>query len=333
VSRRARLADVRAQSLLRWYPQAWRSRYGEEFAELLAADLTERPRSSRRTAALVVNALLARLSLSGLGNGPIVSPQAALAAVGAAMVVFGVCGLSLWSQLLVGWRWSAPDSHAVTIGLVGLSVVVTTLCVFAVFAASPVVAAVVSATRQRGTRRLIAPLVLVLVGVIVLVGGGDHFAAAWPGSGGDHTSFERLLPHGVAGFAWAETVGITAFWAHPSDLLALPTGQLAWTVVSPIAYLTTVGGAVNLVRRADLSSDILAYEARLAKVVLVGMMPCLAAAAWWVVSSHAGSNPVFRAGSLDVLLIATMSGALAVISTAGRRLGDGCVVREPGWGS
>jgi hypothetical protein len=34
----------RAGRLLRWYPRAWRDRYGEEFTELLISDIEERPR-------------------------------------------------------------------------------------------------------------------------------------------------------------------------------------------------------------------------------------------------------------------------------------------------
>ena len=43
-------AGARAARLLRWYPEAWRSRYGEEFTELLIADIAERPRARSRTA-------------------------------------------------------------------------------------------------------------------------------------------------------------------------------------------------------------------------------------------------------------------------------------------
>ncbi|MGZ4433306.1 MAG: hypothetical protein ACXVW7_06715 [Trebonia sp.] len=39
----------RARWLLLSYPKTWRERYGDEFAELLAADIEERPRSWRRT--------------------------------------------------------------------------------------------------------------------------------------------------------------------------------------------------------------------------------------------------------------------------------------------
>ena len=40
-------------ALLRWYPRGWRARYGDEFAELLLAELAERPRGWRRTADVV----------------------------------------------------------------------------------------------------------------------------------------------------------------------------------------------------------------------------------------------------------------------------------------
>ena len=40
----------RVRRLLRWYPRSWRARYGEEFAELLRAELSEQPQAWRRTA-------------------------------------------------------------------------------------------------------------------------------------------------------------------------------------------------------------------------------------------------------------------------------------------
>ena len=43
-------AERHAGRLLRWYPRAWRERYGEEFAELLMEEWSERPRCARRTA-------------------------------------------------------------------------------------------------------------------------------------------------------------------------------------------------------------------------------------------------------------------------------------------
>jgi hypothetical protein len=48
----------RAAGLLRWYPRAWRARYGEEFTELLLAGLAERPRSAARTADVIRGGLV-----------------------------------------------------------------------------------------------------------------------------------------------------------------------------------------------------------------------------------------------------------------------------------
>jgi hypothetical protein len=54
-------ADRRARRLLRWYPKAWRLRYGEEFTELLTADISERPRSWHRTLDVARRGVAARL--------------------------------------------------------------------------------------------------------------------------------------------------------------------------------------------------------------------------------------------------------------------------------
>jgi hypothetical protein len=61
-------ARTRAERLIRWYPKAWRSRYGEEFAELLIDDITERPRSTARTLDVARGGILARLAAAGLGD-------------------------------------------------------------------------------------------------------------------------------------------------------------------------------------------------------------------------------------------------------------------------
>jgi hypothetical protein len=62
----AEAAARRAARLLRWYPRDWRSRYGDEFAELLIADISERPDSWRRHADVAISGVLARLIPTGL---------------------------------------------------------------------------------------------------------------------------------------------------------------------------------------------------------------------------------------------------------------------------
>jgi hypothetical protein len=309
----------RAGRLLRWYPRSWRERYGEEFAELLVADLEDQPRSWRRTADIAVSGLGARLSTAGLGRGPIGHPQAALAAVGAATVGFGACGLSLWSQLIVGSRASLPDSQAVKTSLVVMSVGVAYLAIMALLAAGPVIAAAVKSLRGNEARRIIGPIALTILGATVLVVGGHHLQGGWPGTVGRPG---QLVPGGVAGFGWAETLALTAYWAHPSELFELPTNQLLWTLLSPVTFAATLASGVKVVRRVTLSPAALDFEARLATVSAIGMVGYLASAAWWVLDSPTDPNAVFRAGSLDVLLVAGMVIALAVAHTAARRVGD-----------
>jgi hypothetical protein len=61
VTRRAG-AERRARRLLRWYPKAWRERYGEEFTQLLVDDIRERPRSWHRTRDVVRSGLAAQVA-------------------------------------------------------------------------------------------------------------------------------------------------------------------------------------------------------------------------------------------------------------------------------
>ena len=104
-------AARRAARLLRWYPREWRSRYGDEFAELLIADISERPDSWRRHADVARSGMLARLIPTGL-TGHAIDPaeqvRASLASLGYLLGVFLSLGVALWAQLTIGWQWSKP---------------------------------------------------------------------------------------------------------------------------------------------------------------------------------------------------------------------------------
>jgi hypothetical protein len=322
VSDPAEAVVERAERLLRWYPPRWRERYGEEFAELLVADLSERPRCWRRDADLAVSGVRARLSGIGLGRGVMCQPQAALAVVGCALVGFLGCGMSLWSQLVIGSRWSTSDGGAaVTTGVMTMSVGVTVLVVVVLLAAAPVVVEVLRAVRRGNARPLLGPALLVGFGLAVLLVGGHQLQAGWPGPGGHQWRLQRWAPGGVASWGWAETLAITAYWAHPVRLLALPSSELAWTLASPVVVAASLAGAVRLIRHIDLPAPVLAYEARLATAASVIMVGFLGAAAWWVLGSRARTDEVFRAGSLDLVLIAGMAAALWIANTAAPRIG------------
>jgi hypothetical protein len=84
-------AERRARRLLRWYPKAWRDRYGEEFTQLLVDDIRERPRSWHRTLDVARSGLAAqvterqlphsRLAAAGLMLGAALAGAAVLHAI------------------------------------------------------------------------------------------------------------------------------------------------------------------------------------------------------------------------------------------------------------
>jgi hypothetical protein len=66
-------AERRARRLVRWYPREWRRRYGEEFAQLLADDIAERPRSWHRTLDVARSGLAAQMAQRQLTRGRLAS--------------------------------------------------------------------------------------------------------------------------------------------------------------------------------------------------------------------------------------------------------------------
>ena len=149
--------DLAAARLLRWYPAAWRARYGEEFTELLLAEFAEQPRSRRRTADVILSGLLARLAglgLTGFGLGAADQARASLATLGAAAAAFLTFGLAMLAQLAIGWQWAMPRDPATTSGLALMAGATTLLLLLALLAAVPVAWATAAALRGRGPGRL-----------------------------------------------------------------------------------------------------------------------------------------------------------------------------------
>ena len=99
----ARTPRERAARLLRWYPRAWRERYGEEFAELLIAEMKERPRSAGRTLDVARAGLAARFATAGLAGSPLLGTYLADpvgASLGAAWTAtIGIGATSDWGGL------------------------------------------------------------------------------------------------------------------------------------------------------------------------------------------------------------------------------------------
>jgi hypothetical protein len=312
-----------AARLLRWYPAAWRTRYGEEFTELLLAEYAERPRSWRRTANVVGSGVLARLSglgLTGFGLSAADQARASLATLGGAAAAFLIFGLAMLAQLAIGWQWAMPHDPATTSGLALMVAGTVLLLLLTVLAAVPVAWDTTAALLGRGTgggpgRRVAGPVAFVLAGGTALVAGAHHFQNSWPGTGG--TAVHRgLVPAGAAAFSWASTLSVSSYWAHPAALRAFPAPELAWMALSPLALLSLVGGTVAIVRRQRPSARWLAYQARLAAAAALAMGCFLAGAGCWVFGQGSGRAGLFHAGVVDVAGLAVMTVALVAAARA-----------------
>jgi hypothetical protein len=154
------------------------------------------------------------------------------------------------------------------------------------------------------------PSLLLLVGAGLLIVGARHFGNGWPGTGGHPWGQQGLVPGGVAAFLWASTLSVSSYWAHPAILATFPGPELAWMVVSPVAMVGTVTGAVKIVRRLDVSSRVLRYERTLATVAIYAMAADLVGSCVWIVDGGPGPRNLFHAGAIDVaglILMTTVS--------------------------
>jgi hypothetical protein len=321
-----------ARLLLRWYPLSWRSRYGDEFTELLIAEFAEQPRSWRRSADVARGGLFARLTSAGLTSASLASAgragdpldpaagrRASLATLACSVAVFLTAGAAMWAQLTVGWEWAPPAARGAAIAMAVMSAAMLLFALLTVLAAAPAVAAAVLASVRGQAPNLRRPLLLMTGGALALILGGRHFGNAWPGTGGHWWPHQGLVPGGIAAFSWACTLSVTSYWAHPAALASFPAAELAWMAVSPAAMLGLIAGTAQLVRRVKLSPRLLRHESRVGSAAIAGMAVFLGGALCWVTDGGPGPRGLFQAGAIDAAGLAVMAAALATGWQAARR--------------
>jgi hypothetical protein len=321
VSAPASAADQAAR-LLRWYPKAWRSRYGEEFAELLIADICERPRSRTRTLDVARGGIVARFAAAGLCGCTLEAGdqvRVSLVAFGCCAAVFLGFGAAMWSQLTIGWQWSAPDTAATTVAMVLMSAAMLAFLALALAAAAPVLWSVVR-LRAAG---LAGPAVLVVACAVIMFVGGRHFGNGWPGTGGHPWARQGLVPGGVAAFSWASSMSVSSYWVHPGALASFPAAELTWMALSPLAIAGLVAGAAALVRRTDLSARVLDFETRLGTAACAVMVVFLGGCCAWILEGGPGPRNLFHPGAIDTAGAVVLTIAFAAARQAARvaRLG------------
>jgi hypothetical protein len=314
--------SLRAERLLRWYPRNWRARYGDEFGELLMAEIQEQPRSHRRSANVAWSGLVARLSNAGLTkhtSEPLDQVRTSLASLGCALAIFFGLGVSMWSQLTVGWQWSAPDTGATYAAMILMSGAALLFFLLTVLAAAPIIWRTVKDVLGGRSPDLVRPTFLFLAGLVILAVGSRHFGNGWPGTGGHPWAGRGIVPGGVAAFAWASTLSVSSYWAHPHALLSFPIAELVWMAVSPTAIVSMVVGATKIIRRVSLSGRLLRYEVGVARVAGLGMIALFVGSSSWTIDGGPGPNDLFRTGGIDVAALVAMVPALLVAELALQR--------------
>jgi hypothetical protein len=310
---RVAAGDRRAARLLRWYPAAWRARYGAEFTELLLADFADRPHSWQRAADVARSGLLARLTAAGLTSQrlePAGQLQASLVTMGCALAAFLTFGIAMLAQLATGWQWVMPQAPATTAGTVIMTLAAAAIGLLALLAACPVAWVTAVTLGRDRDHRLARPAGLLLAGACAVATGAHHFQNSWPGTGGG-AAHRGLVPAGMAAFGWASTLSVSSYWAHPAELHRFPAAELTWMALSPVALACLIAGAAGVVRRLPMPAGLLTYLTRLAVAVALAACCLFAGAAWWVFGQGSGQAGLFHAGALDVTVLGVMALALA----------------------
>lgn len=305
-------AEKRARRLLLWYPRAWRQRYGDEFSELLLADIADWPRSWSRALDVARRGAAARLGLGGA-----VHAGARLAVFVCSASAFVLFGTAIWAQLAIGWQWSRPATPATSAAIVAMSCLLGVFAVLAAVGVAPVLWAVGTRFATSRGRGIAGPFALFVAGTAVAVLGARHFAAGWPGTGGHPWAHQHLLPGRLAALAWAETQSVTSYWAHPAALLGFPPDQLLWMAASPVALVAAVAGGAKVIRRLELSPRVLRFEFALARLACGAMIVFVAAASLWIAAGGTGPRNLFHVGAIDFAAVAAMAASLLVAVRVG----------------
>jgi hypothetical protein len=315
--------ERRAERLVRFYPRQWRARYGDEFTQLLVDELADRHRSICRELNILVHGIWTRLSYSGL-VGTVLEPRlrmrAKFVALAGVLAVFLILAAGVWSQLTVGWQWSAPANDPTRLGISIMSGALFGLGILMAVLAASVAGLFLVRLRPRGGPKLWCLAIVFALAAATLWFGSDHFAAHWPGTGGHLWSGRGLVPAWLARVVWAATLWITSYWAHPAQLAAFPVSLVVWMLVSPFAWLVLICSSVRGLRQITLPKAGQRCAAVASAVAVALMTMFLSGAGLWMSSGRSGPRNLFAAGTIDLVILASLSAALTAATYLARRV-------------
>jgi hypothetical protein len=266
----------RSARLLRWYPPAWRERYGEEFADHLEQEFAERRVDLRRSLNVAYKGLVARADDVGLLNGsqiPGGQTRAALGTSFALIALAAVLVLNFWSWAML--QWSARHYHPIPVdATTGTLTVGTGLLVLVLVAMVLIV--LVSAVRQivRGRgRSIVGPFVFAVGAVAFLYYSVRWLPRRFAGishmiQGGYRWSHPGPAAYGLAEIAKVVTQPWVSMW--DPGISGEPTSQAVMNDLAPLAVLVFAVAMALLVRRVELPR--VSERLGSATVVLLGVL-------------------------------------------------------------
>jgi hypothetical protein len=149
----------RAMRLLRWYPSAWRERYGEEFVDHLEQEFAERHSNLGRSVNVVRKGVVARLGDIGLYDSvanPGAQSRAALGTSVAFAALMVVVMVDFWSRAML--VWSGRRYHPIPVSATTGTLTVVVALVLLVLAA--IVIVVVTCVVRQIFRGRVRPLMV-----------------------------------------------------------------------------------------------------------------------------------------------------------------------------
>ena len=282
-------------SLLRWYPPAWRARYGPELVALMEDDLDGRHPTVRFRASLALSGLRQRARSAGVaGDGatPAVRVRDGALVVLASWTAL-VLGGAAFAKLSEHYDNAVPaDGHRMATAahdaVVVLAVMGLVLVVTGVVVAAPAAWRYLRAGGWTDVRRPVVVAALLSVAVLLAtvgLGVWAHHLTVHARNGGN-------AAYGVAFLAWAALVGAVL---------------TSWTAAG-----------IALVRRLDLGPTCLRIEAGLAIAVAVVVgVTATTIGLWWVAMARgaswflAGTRPGTHPSAVTAPLV-ILEGWLAV---------------------
>jgi hypothetical protein len=314
----------RALRLLRWYPPAWRDRYGEEFVDLMEQELADTPRSVKRTANVVVKGLIARLGDVGLVRPAleVAKPEGVSVATGFVLAaLFAPLALHYWSDAMIRWNQNPRWTSSIPISI--LTACATVLMATVLLLAIGILVALLAAAGRsigRGERsRIIGPLAVILGSGSILGLTAYLSLTNLVSRGGFQWTHPGNAIKQLAGIALSATDNSSWMWNSPLRRFAAAPGLLAAAL--PMVLVAFALAVAALARRVHYSPTSAVRGRLIAKLLASSMALFMVDYLAWILAGGPDHAPgltyqqnVF--GELTELIFLSLIATLALRSVA-----------------